>query len=202
MSRLLAFPAHPRRKWIVFGLWLAIIIASIGLDLPGKFADAEKNESSSFLPGDAESTKALAATEELQGAEQAPMVVVYRRDGGLTAADRARIAQDRAELNGLRLRDTTPFSAPTFSQDGAGALLIASISSDGESDTLLDPVQETRDRVSDPGGGLEVKVTGGAGLSADAIKVFENINGTLLLSAVAIVFVLLAIICRSPLFLW
>jgi putative drug exporter of the RND superfamily len=202
MSRLLAFPAHPRHKWIVLGLWLAIMVASIGLNLPGRFADAEKNESSSFLPGDAESTKALAATEELQGAEQAPMVVVYRREDGLTAADRARIARDRTELNRLRLRDTTPFSAPVFSQDGAGALLIASISSDGESDTLLQPVQETRDRVSDPGGGLEVKVTGGAGLSADAIKVFENINGTLLLSAVAIVFVLLAIIYRSPLFLW
>jgi RND superfamily putative drug exporter len=202
MSKLLEFPAHPRHKWIVIGLWLAIIVASIGLNLPGKFADAEKNESSSFLPGDAESTRALAATEELQGAEQAPIVIVYRRESGLTQADRARIAQDRAELNGLRFRDTTPFGAPTFSRDGAGALLIASISSDGESDTLLDPVQETRDRVSDPGGGLEVKVTGGAGLSADAIKVFENINGTLLLAAVGIVFVLLALIYRSPLFLW
>jgi hypothetical protein len=37
------------------------------------------------------------------------MVVVYRRDGGLTAADRRRIARDRAELNGLGFRDTTPF---------------------------------------------------------------------------------------------
>jgi RND superfamily putative drug exporter len=202
MSKLLEFPAHPRHKWIVFGLWVAIMVASIGLNLPGKFSDAEKNESSSFLPGDAESTKALAATEELQGAEQAPIVIVYRRESGLTRADRARIAQDRAELNRLRFRDTTPFGPPTFSRDGAGALLIASISSDGESDTLLDPVQETRDRVSDPGGGLQVKVTGGAGLSADAIKVFENINGTLLLAAVGIVFVLLALIYRSPLFLW
>ena len=35
------------------------------------------------------------------------------------------------------------------------------------------------------GGGLEVKVTGGAGYSADAIKVFEGINGTLLLAAFA-----------------
>ena len=202
MSKLLEFPAHPRHKWIVFGLWVALMVASIGLNLPGKFADAEKNESSSFLPGDAESTRALAATEQLQGAEQAPMVIVYRRESGLTGADRARIARDRAELNRLRFRDTTPFGAPTFSQDGAGALLIASISSDGESETLLDPVQAARDRVSDPGGGLEVKVTGGAGLSADAIKVFENINGTLLLAAVGIVFVLLAMIYRSPLFLW
>ena len=202
MSRLLAFPAHPRHKWIVFGVWLLIMAGALAANLPGKFADNEKNESSSFLPGDAESTRALAATEELQGAEQAPMVVVYRREGGLTAADRGRIAADRNELNALRLRATTPFGAPTFSLDGRGALLIANISSDGESDTLLDPVAAARERVSDPGGGLQVKVTGGAGFSADAIKVFENINGTLLLSAVAIVFVLLALIYRSPLFLW
>jgi RND superfamily putative drug exporter len=202
MSRLLAFPAHPRHKWIVVGLWLALIAVAIGANLPGRFADNEKNESSSFLPGDSESTRALAATEEIQGAEQAPMVVVYHRDGGLTAADRSRIARERDELNGLGLRATTPFGAPEFSRDGTGALLIASISSDGESDTILDPVQAVRDRVSDPGGGLEVKVTGGAGFSADAIKVFENINGTLLLSAVALVFVLLALIYRSPIFLW
>ena len=31
--------------------------------------------------------------------------------------------------------------------------------------------------------GLEAKVTGGAGFSADAIEVFEGINGTLLLAA-------------------
>ena len=42
-----------------------------------------------------------------------------------------------------------------------------------------------RDKVSDPGGGLEVKITGGAGYAADAIEVFETINGTLLLAAVS-----------------
>ena len=37
-----------------------------------------------------------------------------------------------------------------------------------------------RDRVSGEKGGLTVKVTGAAGYGADAIKVFGNINGTLL----------------------
>src|ERR671932_93698 len=39
---------------------------------------------------------------------------------------------------------------------------------------------------------------GGAGFSADAIKVFEGINGTLLLAAGTLVFVLLILIYRSP----
>ena len=60
--------------------------------------------------------------------------------------------------------------------------VLAYVRGDGESDTLLDPIAFWRDTVSDPGGGLEVKITGGAGYAADAIEVFENINGTLLLA--------------------
>ena len=56
--------------------------------------------------------------------------------------------------------------------------------------------------MSDPGGGLEVKITGGAGYAADAIEVFENINGTLLLAALTLVIVLLILIYRSPIFLF
>ena len=78
----------------------------------------------------------------------------------------------------------------------------AQITSDGEADTIIDPVEGIRERVSNPGGGLEVKVTGPAGFSADAIKVFEGINGTLLFSAFLLVLVLLGIIYRSPIFLW
>jgi putative drug exporter of the RND superfamily len=201
VSRYLTFPSGRRAKWVVAGVWLLAIVVSLGANLPGKFSDAERNESTSFLPGDAESTKALQATEKLQGAEQAPIVIVFRRnDGPLTGADRARIARDREELNGLNLRRTSQFGAPQLSQDGKAALLIASISSDGEGDTIIDPVNEVRDRVSGSSGGLEVKVTGGAGFSADAIKVFENINGTLLLAAVALVLVLLILIYRSPIF--
>ena len=45
-----------------------------------------------------------------------------------------------------------------------------------------------------------MKTTGAAGFSLDAIKVFGNINGTLLLAAALIVLVLLIIIYRSPIF--
>ena len=48
--------------------------------------------------------------------------------------------------------------------------------------------------------GLDVNVTGGGGFSADAIEVFESINGTLLYAAAFIVFILLILIYRSPIF--
>ena len=73
------------------------------------------------------------------------------------------------------------------SADGKAALVFAYLRGDGDAATLLDPVQFWRETVSDPGGGLEVKITGGAGYAADAIEVFENINGTLLLAATLLV---------------
>ena len=209
MTRLLTVPAGRIAKLVVLAACLLGLVGSIAANLPGKYADAENNESTSFLPGDAESTKVLAISEQLQGGEQAPIVIVYRRDGGLTEADRARIAADREELNaaieaneGGVYRAVSPFSEPRSSESGDAALLIGNITGDGDGATILDPISDIRERVSDPGGGLEVKVTGPAGFAADAIEVFENINGTLLGTALLLVVVLLILIYRSPIFLW
>jgi RND superfamily putative drug exporter len=199
MASLLSKAAGRRVKYVIAALWMLAIVGSIGTNLPGKFTDAEENESTSFLPGDAESTTALAATKRFQGGELAPLVIVYRRVGGLTPADRHRIAADRAEINALKLRATSPFGTPQPSPDGTAAILTASITGDGEADTILDPVDAVRKRVSDPGGGLETKVTGPAGYAADQIKVFEGINGALLGAGMLLVLVLLALIYRSPL---
>ena len=201
MSRLLTLAAGPRAKWIVLACWLGAIFAFSALQWPTKFDKVQKNESTSFLPEKAESTKALVALKEIQrGNERVTMVVVYRNPDGLTAANRATIASVRDELNGLDLPDTKPFGPPVFSKDGTGALLTADIVTDGQGKTIRDPVERVRDAVRDPGGGMEVKVTGSAGYSADGIKIFENINGTLLLAALLLVVVLLIIIYRSPVF--
>ncbi|HYF27663.1 MAG TPA: MMPL family transporter [Baekduia sp.] len=201
MQRFLTFPAGRRSKFVVLAFWLVAIFAMTATNLPGKYTDAEENESTSFLPGDAESTKALEITERLRGGETAPTVIVYRRDGGLTAQDRAQIQEDLAGLNRLSFRNTTDFEGPLVSRDGTTALLQNQITGDGEADTLLDPVTAYRDQVSsDDGADLEVKVTGPAGISADAIDVFTNINGTLIGAAGLLVFVLLIIIYRSPFF--
>ena len=208
MSSLLTRAAQPRTRVVVIVLWLVAVFACFGFNLPGKFSDAERNDSSSYLPGDAESTRALEATKRLTHGEQAAVVVVYRRDGGLTAADRLRIARDLNRLNRLRypqlqrLRDGRVFHRAAVSRDGTAALVTGNITSDGESDTIADPVADVRDIVGKGGDGLEVRVTGPAGYSADAIKVFEQINGSLVGAAFLLVFVLLIFIYRSPILLW
>ncbi len=242
---LFTFPAGRRAKWVVFAIWfIAIFVAAGPANLPGKFSDAEDNESTSFLPGDAESTKALEATEALQAGELAPAVIVYRRESGLTAADGRTIAEGVRQLTRTRYPGVVgdgataaaggkvggrqagppapakgpagcagptspvpdqpggyaPFVGPVCSTDGKAAIVTAYLRGDGEAETILDPIQDWREAISDPGGGLQVKITGGAGYAADAIEVFESIDGTLLLAAMSLVIFLLIVIYRSPMF--
>lgn len=203
MSRVLTLPSGRRAKWVFFAVWIVVVLGISAANLPSRFSGAEKNESTSFLPGDAESTKALAIVKRLQGGEQAQTVIVFRRASGLTAADHRRIAVDRQRLNRLRFAGTTRFRPPVVSRDGTAALLINAITGNGKSSRILDPVQRYRELVSTgsgSAGGLVVKVTGPAGFSADAIKIFQGINGTLLAAAGALVLVLLILIYRSPFF--
>lgn len=198
----ISFPSGRVGKWIVLAAWIVIFVVAIN---PGsKFEDAQQNESTSFLPGDAESTKVLEQVEQFDAGdgEQVDAVTVFFREDGLTAADRAAIARDRASLNADPPIGAEPTGPPILSEDGRAALLITPLFiEEGDSDALLDAVDDIRERTQgDAPEGLEVKVTGGAGYSADAIEVFGNINSTLLLATALIVFVLLVLIYRSPIF--
>ncbi|HEX3241329.1 MAG TPA: MMPL family transporter [Solirubrobacterales bacterium] len=242
-GKLFTFPAGRRSKWLVFGAWILVFFGVSAANLPGKFEDAENNEATSYLPGSAESTEALSATEELQDGELATAVIVYRRASGLTPADFEQIEADVGKMTSKRFEgvladgetaasggkskggpgaeagfppgcggatttipgqpdDYAPFVGPRCSEDGNAAIVTAYINAEGEGERIVDPVKFWRDQIENPPDGLEVKITGGAGFSADAIEVFEGINGTLLLAAVSLVIFLLIIIYRSPIFLF
>jgi RND superfamily putative drug exporter len=223
-------------------LWFAAIFIASAANLPGKFEDAESNEATSYLPGDAESTAALKATEALQKGELAPAVIVFRRESGLTPADHQTIVKAVDKMAAKRFpglvadgataaaggnaegatpvpptgsekfcgsptikvngqpSNYAPFVGPTCSKDGKAAIVTAYIKGNGEGERIVDPVKYWREVLPDEAGGLEAKVTGGAGFSADAIEVFEGINGTLLLAALSLVIFLLIVIYRSPMF--
>ena len=200
LARLLAVTAGRRSKWIVL---VGMILLAMGLaSQSGKFEQAQKNETESFLPGGAESVKAFELNKRVfDHGDVADAVIVYYRPGGLTAADRARIAANRASLTAHPPRYVSRPGPPVFSRDGRAALLIATVhGQQGNSTKFKDAVQAVRDRTHGNFGGLQVKVTGPAGFSLDAIKVFGNINGTLLLATGLLVLVLLIIIYRSPVF--
>ncbi len=216
-----------RARWLVIGLWIAAAALTIGLDLPAKFAAAETNEQRNYLPADAESTKAYEQISKIVKEDNVPFVAVVRRDAGLTAADRAAIATQLKRFNAstptseFRIKDPDKGTTRTvtledalqgprgwlsvggFSKDGTSAIVLGAVKVTGDSERLLDSIDGLRAGVLPlKDEGLTVKVTGGAGFSYDAVKVFGNLNASLFLAAMLLVIVLLILIYRSPVLLF
>src|SRR3954470_12607721 len=150
----MTFPAGRRLKWVVLLVWL-VLLGAIG-PLAGKFENAQKNETSSFLPGDAESVKTLDAIKKFPSGQVAPAIAVYQRKGVLTAADRKRVRDDRRALLAKRIVGVKGIPPPTISRDRTTAILIAPIRSSGAAATREAAPGDIRTRVKGkPRAGLE-----------------------------------------------
>jgi putative drug exporter of the RND superfamily len=203
VSTLASFVSGRRTKWVVIALWIVGVIALS--PLAAKLGDATRDETASFLPDDAEATRVQELLKDrFPGGETALGLIVYKRDGGLTEADRAKIARDAQ-----RVDDAIPVTQPAqvpfspdappglVSQNGEAAYTVVTVPLDF--DRTADWGKESRDLVGDGGGGLEVYVTGDLGLFADFEEVFGELDTRLLLATVVLVLVLLGAIYRAPL---
>src|SRR6266851_406025 len=96
-ARAIAYlPAGRRTKWLVLVFWLVLV--AVAGPLSGKLTGAEKNDAQSWLPPKAESTQVLNLRSRFVSPNVYPAVVVYDRPAGLTAADKAKAAADRASF--------------------------------------------------------------------------------------------------------
>ena len=203
MSALASFVSGRRTKWVVIALWVvAVVVLS---PLGAKLADATSDETASFLPAEAESTQVQALLRDrFPGGETTIGLIVYQRDGGLTGADRARIAKDAAAVDEA-IPVTRPAQVP-FSPDAPPGL----VSPDGDAaytvitvpldfDHVADWGRESREAIGSSADGLDVYVTGDLGLWADFEEVFGELDAKLLIATVLLVLVLLGAIYRAPL---
>src|SRR5918992_2013483 len=198
MQSALTFSGGRRTKWLVVLFWLVVFLGLNSANIFERYSDAEKNRTVDYYPEKADSIQVLERIEQFPSGERFLAVVVYRRDGGLTAQDRAAIAEDRRELDGVATQGRTP--PPVVSRDRTTALNVVPFKTTGESEVVTRNVDGVRDAIRDAPAGLQVEVTGSAGFAADAIDVFESINGTLLLATGTLVLLLLILIYRSPVF--
>jgi len=186
-------------KWVILVIWLAIMV--FGGVVGSQLTDAQNNETSSWLPGDAESTLAIEQLSAFQSQDALTAAIVYERAGGLTPQDQEAAGADAAaiaELGGL----VGQVQGPIPSEDGEALQTLATF--DRGSDTFLlspDVVDEVHEIADDGPEGLSVYVTGQLGNAADSAEAFEGIDGTLLIATVSIVIVLLLLTYRSPV-LW
>ena len=189
-----------RAKWLVLVLWLVVLF--IAAPLASKLTDAQDNDAASWLPGSAESTQVLQLSEDFRP-EQIPAVVVYARESGLTAADRAAIAEDTRQIkelreHGIRGAETR---GPVLDRrtDPRAAQILVPITMDEKGwEEIAPAVDSLRDVAGKGGDGLAVHITGPGGTSADFSEAFEGIDSTLLISAMSVVIVMLLITYRSP----
>jgi RND superfamily putative drug exporter len=190
--------AGRRSKYAVLAAWIVTLVA-LG-PLIARFESAQKNEPSSFLPGNAESVAVLEAMKEFRSGDTVAAIAVFERPGGLTEEDRRAVEAIRADLAASPPEGIEAVPPVRYAGNGKAALLVAPVRAEGEEEILITAVDDLREALEDVPNGLTAKVTGPAGYSADATRVFAGINSTLLLVTALLVFVLLVVIYRSPIF--
>jgi RND superfamily putative drug exporter len=190
-----------RTKWLVVLGWVVLVVA-LG-PLGSKLKNVTDNRTESFLPKDAESTEVLRLEEQrFPGGATVGGLIVYQRPGGLTAADRRRIALDAqraAHALPLTRPPIVPFQpgSPPALVSPHGDVAYAVVTVPDNNDKLADWGKTLR-RIVRPSGGLHVYVTGALGFDADFKEIFGSIDMKLTLVTVALVLVLLGLIYRSP----
>ncbi|MFJ3982802.1 MMPL family transporter [Streptomyces fungicidicus] len=183
--------------WVVVGLWVAALVL-VG-PLAGRFGEVQQNRAVDYLPGSADSTQVARVQDELPGGESTDLVLVYHRDGGLTAADRRTAAGQVAGIADGHELSREPRGIP--SADGSTLMYPVSSTGPGQDEEARDAFVDGVREIAEGTGGLSVEVGGPGALATDMGKVFETIDGTLLLATLGVVTVLLVLIYRSP-FLW
>ena len=207
MRKFASIVAGRRSKWVVLVVWLIAIFAVFPLG--SKLSDQTTDSTESFLPASAESTEVVRKLEhDFPQGQTDTGIVVYKNSGGLTAANKQKIAADAQAIQAAgndKIHLVQPPTVP-FAPGSSPAL----VSKNGEVATMVLTTPTNFDKEGDWGkavrditdkntGDMQVYVTGNLGFSADANEVFNNIDTKLLLATVVLVLVLLGAIYRSVL---
>ncbi|WP_193554676.1 MMPL family transporter [Rothia halotolerans] len=187
--------------------WLRILIpallilawfgaAGVGGPYFGKISEVSTEAATDRLPESAESTRVAELSAGFSDADAIPAILVLAREDGLEDADRD-YAADVVQRLGDRSLLEGEASPPIESEDGRAIQVVAPLSPDVDAGEAVDQIRA--DLAGTAPEGLEAHVTGPAGFSADLAEAFSGIDGLLLGVALAVVFVILLIVYRSPL---
>lgn len=198
LRRVMAWPSGRSAKWGVLVFWL-VAVAALS-PLAGKLGDVQKNDTSAWLPANAEATKALKLQEQFRPKDTMPALVVYDRSSGVTPADIAKAKTDAAAF--ASIPDVVgSAAAPVPSRDGKAIQTVVTLKLGKKGWSGVSKTVDEMLDVADTGGGLGVHVTGPGGYAADSGKIFSGGDNTLMFATVGVVVLILLLTYRSPV-LW
>jgi RND superfamily putative drug exporter len=198
-----------RRRAILTVAGLIALTAILSVIAP-KTADVEDNKGTLDPPASAESVHAQALlARAFPGQQGVPAIIVLRNPRGLTDTELGQVQTITAALSGADRPAGVQGAVSIANNPEAASELL---STDRTTTTILvqlsgvDPADEafgvTVDRIREIAGtgtgGLQVRVTGPAGIIRDTVKVFSSADLVLMLVTMLLVLVLLLVIYRSP----
>jgi RND superfamily putative drug exporter len=183
--------------WLVLGLWIGLLV--LVSPFAAKLSDVQRDRAVDYLPASADSTQVAKIQERLPGGEATEMVVVYHRDGGLTAADRATAAGQIERIADAHRLTGQPRGIP--SEDGTTLMYPVASTEPGTDEEARDALVNDVREAARGADGMSVEVGGEGALATDANEVYDSLDGPLLYTTAAVVALLLIVIYRSP-FLW
>jgi RND superfamily putative drug exporter len=217
VQRLAASVTGPRGRWVTVAVWIALGLA--GFVARTHIDEVTAAGQSSYLPAHAESTRVVSLMQrDFKGGNDVPVLIVFERNGGLSAADLNTIGKLGEGLERLGLSGATPVFAPfskqtreplgevtrvargvgPISRDGEAALVALAIDSEDRG-AVVHGVEKIRAYLAahrHPG--LRSYVTGPAGVAADLEQVAEDAGQTLLIATLGLVLLLLLLVYRAP----
>jgi RND superfamily putative drug exporter len=142
--------------------------------------------------------------------EGVPAIIVVHDPGGLGASAEAEVERisealsgpDRpAHVAGVASATTLPQARDRFeSLDGTTSMILVSITGLASNDEqFTETVRQIRAIAGTGEGGVEIRLTGPAGIATDTVEIFRNADLVLLAFTVLLVLVLLLVIYRAPL---
>ncbi len=196
-----------KRTWKV-RLWLRIAIptvlisiwfglAALGGPYFGRIEEVSDVDLAAFLPESAEATKVNRELEKFRDDTSIPAIVVFTAKDGTFDEVEQKTVDDRRDSLTKVPGISDEISPAIVSEDKKAAIIIAQVDTD---EKIVDVLEKLNGALKQPKlDGVNYTITGPAGFAGDLTKAFAGIDGILLLTALAVVFVILVIVYRSVL---
>ena len=210
IQKLVRYTSSSRGAKVTLIAWLAVVLLISFLAPSAK--DYEGNSTEGSVKGDtASEIAANISLEDFPTDEGLTALVVFHKEGDITEANREHITEFSEWLASDDKPEHVASALPyhqfpesvqddMFSEDGSTLIFNLALEEgidSGQSHDTLDQLREEMEAIGLDD--MQMEITGPAGISADTISLFRNADVVLILSTVALIFIILILIYRSPL---